>query len=172
MAFSVLRGFFFQVHCWLLASLISSAFVFLTQGIQGFWGRVISRTMAIELMEGLVQKGWDFRHVHIIFSREIVMWNNLFMKYSHMQNRRFFVPCDLGIWWMTLKNNRAPLLCYIKLCAFQSHRWIKTGITVQKRSIRVKIAIFCPVWPWNLMDDLEEQQGIFSMLLQALCIIS
>ena len=32
-----------------------------------------------------------------------------------------FVLCDLRIWRMTLKNNRAPLLCYIKLCAsFQS----------------------------------------------------
>ena len=31
------------------------------------------------------------------------------------QNRWFFVPCDLDIWWMTLKNNRAPLICYFKL---------------------------------------------------------
>ena len=36
----------------------------------------------------------------------------------------FFEPCDLAIWLMTLKNNRAPLLCYFKLCAsFRSHRW-------------------------------------------------
>ena len=28
--------------------------------------------------------------------------------------------------WMTLKNNKATLLCYIKLCAsFQSHCWIQ-----------------------------------------------
>ena len=39
-----------------------------------------------------------------------------------------------------LKNNRAPLLYYIKLWAsFQNHRWIQTGVTVRKRSIRVKI---------------------------------
>ena len=123
-----------------------------------------------------------------------------------------FSLCDLEIWWMTSKNNRAPLLYYIKLSAsFQIHRWIKTGVTVWKRWIRVKIddflsrvtlkftgwpwktighlfyttsgfvhhfkamsefklklqsgnaqfgsksAIFCPVWPWNLMDDLEKQ---------------
>ena len=31
---------------------------------------------------------------------------------------------------MTLKNNRAPLLCYGKLCAaFESHQWIQTGVT-------------------------------------------
>ena len=35
-----------------------------------------------------------------------------------------------------------------------------------------KSAIFCPVWPWNLTDDLEKQWGTSSMLLQPLCIIS
>ena len=34
---------------------------------------------------------------------------------------------------MTLKNNRAPLLSNIKLCAsFQHHMWIQTGVTVRK----------------------------------------
>ena len=37
------------------------------------------------------------------------------------QNWQFFVPCDLEIWWITLENNRTPLLHYVKLCAsFQS----------------------------------------------------
>ena len=34
-----------------------------------------------------------------------------------------------------------------------------------------KPRIFCPVWLWNLQDDLEKQLGTSSMLLQALCII-
>ena len=69
-----------------------------------------------------------------------------------------FVLCDLEIRWMTLKNNREPLLYYVKLCAsFQSHQWIQTWVTVQKHSIRVKIRVFCPVWPRNSMDDLEKQ---------------
>ena len=59
------------------------------------------------------------------------------------RNRQFFVPCDLEIWWMTLKNNRAPLLCYFKLCAsFHTHWWIQIWVTVRKRSIRVKIDDF------------------------------
>ena len=59
------------------------------------------------------------------------------------RNRRFFVPCDLEIWWMTLENNRAPLLYYIKLCeSFQIYRWIESEVTVQKRSIWVKIGKF------------------------------
>ena len=44
---------------------------------------------------------------------------------------------------MTLKNNRAPLLCCFKLCAsFHSHQWIQAGVTVRKRQILVKIDNF------------------------------
>ena len=127
------------------------------------------------------------------------------------QIRRFLEPCDLEIWRMTLKNNRAPLLwyfklcaafvpigefklewqsgnaqsgsnsilfravwpwnltdhlqknrapllCYFKLCAaFHSHWWIQTGVTVRKRPIWVKFDDFSAVWPSNLTDDLEKQ---------------
>ena len=71
------------------------------------------------------------------------------------QIRRFLEPCDLEIWCMTLKNNRAPLLCYFKLYAsFRSHQWIQAGVTVRKRPIWVKINDFFSrvtlqfdVWP-------------------------
>ena len=57
------------------------------------------------------------------------------------QIQRFLEPCDLEIWRITFKNNRALLLCYFKLCAsFHSHWWIQTGVTVQKR----------PIWPLTL----------------------
>ena len=69
-----------------------------------------------------------------------------------------FVLCDLEIWGMTLKHNRAPLLCCFKLCAsFCSHWWIQTGVTVRKRPIWVKIDFFLAVWAWNLTDYLEKQ---------------
>ena len=59
------------------------------------------------------------------------------------QNQWCFVPCDLKIWWMTLENNRASLLCCYKLCAtFHSHWWIQTGVTVRKHPIRVKFDDF------------------------------
>ena len=59
------------------------------------------------------------------------------------QNRWCFVPCDLEIWWMTLENNRASLLCCFKLCAtFHSHWWIQTGVTVRKHPIWVKFEDF------------------------------
>ena len=48
-----------------------------------------------------------------------------------------FVPNDLEIWQMTLKNHRAPLPSYFKLCtSFRSHLWIQIWVTVQK----------CPNW--------------------------
>ena len=41
----------------------------------------------------------------------------------------FFVPCDIEIWWMTLKNNSSPLLCYVKLCAsFHHYKWIQLDL--------------------------------------------
>ena len=72
----------------------------------------------------------------------------------------FFVQSDLDIWWMTLKNNLAPLLWYFKLCAsFQSHRWIQTGVTVRKRPMWVKIGdFFVPcyldIWQMTLKNNL------------------
>ena len=76
------------------------------------------------------------------------------------QIRRFLEPCDLENWRMTLQNNRAPLLCYFKLCAaFHSHWWIQTGVTVRKRPIWVKFCDFSAVWPWNLTDDLENNRA-------------
>ena len=54
-----------------------------------------------------------------------------------------FSPCELEIWWMTPKNNRAPLLYNTKLCAsFQIHPWIHTWATVWKRPIWVKFDYF------------------------------
>ena len=61
-----------------------------------------------------------------------------------------------------LKNNRAPLLCYLKLCAsFQSHWWIQTGVTVRKHPIGVKMDDFFSrvtlqfdIWPWKTIGHL------------------
>ena len=127
------------------------------------------------------------------YLRDLIAATGLVILLKLDSNRRFFSPCDLEIWWMTSKKDRAPLLHYIKLCAsFQSLRWIQTGVTVRKRyrktighffydtlsSVLYIISkplvnsnwsyspetlnsdfleIFCPVWPWNLMDGLEKQ---------------
>ena len=88
-------------------------------------------------------------------------------------NSLYFVLCYLDIWWMTLENKRAPLLYYIKLCAsFQTIGEFQPELQFGDAQFSSKFAIFCPVWPWNLIDDLVKQKGTSSILHQALCIIS
>ena len=73
-----------------------------------------------------------------------------------------FRPCDLEIWWMNPKNNKARLLYYIKLCvSFQIHQWIQTGVTVRKRPIWVKfddfqsrVTLKFDGWPWKTIGHL------------------
>ena len=67
------------------------------------------------------------------------------------QIRRFLEPCDLEIWRMTLKNNRAPLLSNIKLYAsFHHHMGIQTGVTVRKRLswVVTSVTLTFDLWPW------------------------
>ena len=64
---------------------------------------------------------------------------------------RFLEPCDLEIGRMTFKNNRAPLLCIIKLYAsFHHHMWIQTWVTVRKRLswFVTSVTLTFDLWPW------------------------
>ena len=73
-----------------------------------------------------------------------------------------FRLCYLEIWRMTLKNNRALLLCYFELyTSFRSHWWIETGVTAWKWPIWVKMDDFLShvtlqfdVWPWKTIGHL------------------
>ena len=66
-----------------------------------------------------------------------------------------FVLCDLEIWWMTLKINRKPFRFYVNLWA--SFQRLQIGVTVRKRSIRVKIGDFLPrdleIWWMTLINN-------------------
>ena len=67
------------------------------------------------------------------------------------QIRQFLAPCDLEIWQMTLKNNRAPLSSNIKLCvSFHHHMWIQTGVTALKRLswVVTSVTLSFDLWPW------------------------
>ena len=55
---------------------------------------------------------------------------------------------------------------------FKSIAGLKLKLQSGNTQFRSKSAIFCPVWPWNLMDNLGKQKGTSSILHQALCIIS
>ena len=71
----------------------------------------------------------------------------------------FLEPCDLEIWQMTFKNNRAPLLCYFNQAAI----WLVQSVcpsvcpSITPFSIWVKLTLFRAVRPWNLTDDLQKQ---------------
>ena len=94
--------------------------------------------------------------------RDLIAATGLVILLKFDPNHRFFSPCDLEIWCMISKNNRAPLLYYIKLCvSFQIHRWIQTKVTLGKRSIRVEIGDFLSLvtlkfdgWPWKIIGHL------------------
>ena len=67
------------------------------------------------------------------------------------QMRRFLEPCDLEIWQMTLKNNRAPLLSNIKLyVSLHHHTRIQIGVTVRKRLswVVTPVTLTFDLWPW------------------------
>ena len=73
-------------------------------------------------------------------------WGYSSETFNSVQNRWSFGPCDLEIWRVTLKNNRAPLLCHLKLYAsFRIHRGFQTGVTVRK----------CPNWGKIYFDFCE-----------------
>ena len=85
------------------------------------------------------------------------------------QIRWFLEPCDLEIWRITLKNNRAPLQCYFKLCAsFRSHWCIQTWVRVRKRPIWVKfddfqshVTLKFDGWPWKTIGHLYNATSSF-----------
>ena len=77
---------------------------------------------------------------------------------SGQNGEKKFVPCALEIWWMTLKNNRTPLLrCFKFVHHFITISEFKLKLQSGNAQFGSKSAIYCPVWPWNLMDDLEKQ---------------
>ena len=61
------------------------------------------------------------------------------------KNQWFYVPCDLEIWQMSLKNIRAPLPCYFKLCAsFCNHQYLPN----------------CRFWPTAYGDTIGATTGV------------
>ena len=69
-----------------------------------------------------------------------------------------FVPCDLGVWrwpWNTI----GPL--FYTTSSFVHHfvtiRQFKPELQSGNAEFGSKSAIFGPVWPWNLMNDIEQQ---------------
>ena len=86
-------------------------------------------------------------------------------------NSTILEPCDLEIWRMTLRNNKAPLLSVIKLYAsFHHHMWIQTGVTVRKRLswVVTSVTLTFDLWPrpyaWTLLLSLVITPKNFMMI--------
>ena len=94
--------------------------------------------------------------------RDLITATGLVILLKLDSNCRFFSPCDLEIWWMTPKNNRAPLLCYFKLFAsFRSLWWIHTGVSLETPNLGQNRWFFfsCVTlqfdrWPWKTIGHL------------------
>ena len=84
--------------------------------------------------------------------RDLIAATGLVILLKLHSNHRFFSPYNLEIWWMTSINNRELQWGNTKI----GSRW----------------TTFIAVWPWNLTDDFENQQGTSSKQHQSLCIIS
>ena len=107
-------------------------------------------------MQNITEKAWYITNKANL--KDLIAATGLVILLKLDSNRRFFSPCDLEIWWMTQKNNRAPLQCYFKLfTSFRSHWWIQTGVTAWKRLIWVKINNFfsrdLAVWRITLKNN-------------------
>ena len=63
------------------------------------------------------------------------------------QIRQFLQPCDLEIWRMTLKNNRAPLLSNIKLCALSSYENSNWSYGAETAKLGFDLCEL-DLWPW------------------------
>ena len=70
----------------------------------------------------------------------------------------FFSLCDLQIWWITLENNRAPLIYYIKLC-----------VSFQISRSKLAIFVLCDLEIWGMTFKINRAPLLYS---EAFCIIS
>ena len=134
----------FQIHWW-----IQTGFTFQKRSIWVEIGDILSRVPFLEIWWMTLENNRAplIYYTKLCASFKSHRWSQTWVivrkRSSRVKIGDFFVLCDLEIWWMTLKKNWASLLYYIMLCAsFQSHEWIKSRVSVQKRSIRVKIGNF------------------------------
>ena len=96
----------------------------------------------------------SFVHHHGWIQTRVTVWKrSIWVKIDNL-----FVLFDIEIWQMTMKNKRMLLLYYIKLClSAQSHGWLQTVVTVQKRLIQVKVSDLLSHVPLTLTNDIEKQ---------------
>ena len=151
MYFSPLFGYLVSNNCWITGSAYGNLAVISIYPLNCTGSAFYQKPIRIALSEE--------NKAHL---RDLIAATGQVILLKSDWNCQFFSLCDLIIWWMTSKNYRAPLLHYIKLCvSSQTPPWNQTGVTVRKRSIRVKIGDFLSRvtlkfdgWPWKTIGYL------------------
>ena len=94
--------------------------------------------------------------------RDLIAATGLAILLKFNPNHRFFVPCDLvslvkfdGWPWKTIGHLFYTTSSFVY--HFKSIGELKLKLQSGKPQFGSKSAIFCPVWPWNWMDDLGKQ---------------
>ena len=80
------------------------------------------------------------------------------------QNWRLFVPCDLGIWRMSLKTIGHLFYATLSVAHFKAIDEFKLELQSENAQFGSESTIFCSVWPWNLMDDLPSKKKRLPLL--------
>ena len=94
--------------------------------------------------------------------RDLIAATGLVILLKFDPNHRFFSPCDLEIWWMTLENDGAPLLYYINFMHhFKSFGELSLKLQSGNAQFGSKSAIFLSCvtlkfdgWPWKTIGHL------------------
>ena len=90
--------------------------------------------------------------------RDLIAATDLVIILKLDSNFQIFSPCDLEIWWVTLKNNGHLFYTTSSFVHhFKSIGEFQLELQSGNTQFGSKLEIFCPVWSWNLMDDIEKQ---------------
>ena len=89
--------------------------------------------------------------------RDLIAATGLVILLKFDPNHRFFVPCDLNFdgWpWKTIGQLFYTTSSFVH--HFKSIDEFKLELQSGNAQFGSKSSIFCPVWPWNLTDDIEK----------------
>ena len=136
----------------------------LTQwGVAGLW--VGKCQLILKLAKDQCNLHWTLPSENKANLRDLIAATGLVILHILDSNHQLFSTCDLEIWWMTFleKPLGMPSLLCQALCNVSNplvnSNWSYSPDTLNSGQNRW---FFCLVWPWNLMDDLEKQQGTSS----------
>ena len=108
----------------------SKSMIFVPCGLDN-WRMTLKNNRALLLYYGRLWASFQ-RH------RWIQTWITVRKRSIQVKIDDFLVPCDLEIWRMTLKNNRAPLLSNIKLYAISPSSYVNSNWSYGQGAVSIR----------------------------------